>query len=361
MDLFQLTVAPHESVKRAIELIDGNSLGVVIAVNEARCVLGTITDGDIRRAVLRGLDLQSPIRDILNSRAPKTAPIVALTTATGAERFALMHDKGVRQLPIVDSAGVLQEICLMQDFAVPPPTACDTLIMAGGEGQRLRPLTAAVPKPMLPVNNRPVLEWIIERLSQSGIQSINVSVNYHRDVIKQHFGNGETFGVKLEYLDESEPLGTAGAIRLMSDQDKPLLVINGDVLADLEPAKLLAFHTDHHADATVAVREFSIDVPYGVIEASDGRVHAIREKPQLKFFVNAGIYVLSAEARRMIPSKGSYDMNQLVNKLTAAGRTVMAFPLWEYWIDIGGKEEYNRVQTEWPGGASREVLRRSSR
>jgi NDP-sugar pyrophosphorylase family protein len=224
--------------------------------------------------------------------------------------------------------------------------ALSAVIMAGGYGTRLRPLTDDMPKPMLPVGDRPLLERTVRRLREAGIQDVRVTTHYLGDRIASHFGDGKAFGVDITYLNEDRPLGTAGALALVNRPAGPLLVMNGDILTNLNFHALLAFHREHRADATVAVRKYDLTVPYGVVECEGTQVKALQEKPTERFLVNAGIYLLEPTVLGCIPPGERFDMTELIQVLLQQGRTVVSFPIVEYWLDIGRAEDYERAQSD---------------
>jgi NDP-sugar pyrophosphorylase family protein len=218
--------------------------------------------------------------------------------------------------------------------------------MAGGFGKRLLPLTQNTPKPMLPIGEQPLMERMIGQLRDAGIHRVNVTTHFEPEKIRDYFGDGERFGVNLNYVSEERPLGTAGALRLIETKKEPLLIINGDILTRVDFRAMLDFHREHQADLTVGVREYDFQVPYGVIETEGARVTGVNEKPVYKFFVNAGIYLLQPALDEFIPKDERFDMTDLIEKLIAAGRTVASFPIMEYWLDIGRLADYERAQED---------------
>jgi NDP-sugar pyrophosphorylase family protein len=217
------------------------------------------------------------------------------------------------------------------------------MVMAGGEGTRLRPLTDSVPKSMLPVGDRPLLELIVRQLGQAGIRRVNLATHYKADQIERHFGDGSEFSVDIQYVNEHQPLGTAGAIGLLSASHEPLLVVNGDILTQVDFAAMLEFHRAHNADMTVAVRPSEFHVPYGVVETSGVDITSLSEKPVMRYFVNAGIYLLNPEVCEWVPSGQRYDMPDLIGALIANRRRVISFPIHEYWRDIGQTADYRQA------------------
>jgi NDP-sugar pyrophosphorylase family protein len=225
--------------------------------------------------------------------------------------------------------------------------------MAGGEGQRLRPLTENTPKPMLPIGGKPLMELIVAQLRDVGIRKINIATHYQAEKIIDHFGAGEGFGVDISYVREESPLGTGGALGLIDRPKESVLVINGDILTDIDFRTMHAFHIDNKAQMTVAVRQYEVQVPYGVIDCEGSRLTGLREKPKLSFFVNAGIYLLEPDVYNYIPVNQRFNMTDLVDLLLAAGKTVVAFPVREYWLDIGQRADYERAQADSANGRIR--------
>jgi len=215
----------------------------------------------------------------------------------------------------------------------------------------LKPLTDDIPKPLLPVGDRPLLEIIVQQLREAGIQKLHLSTHHLENQITEHFGDGSDFSVEISYLKEDLPMGTAGALGLMEVSDQPLLVINGDILTNLDFRAMLDFHQDHQAVMTIAAKPFRVTVPYGVLETSGVSVTGVTEKPELDFFVNAGIYLLSPEAQRGIPTGHKFDMTDLIKQLIDDGRPVISFPVQEYWLDIGNAEAYQQAQADKRAGA----------
>jgi len=224
------------------------------------------------------------------------------------------------------------------------------LVMAGGQGSRLRPLTEELPKPMLPVGNKPLLQLIVEQLKLAGIRQVNLATHYKGEVIAEHFKNGEAFGVDIRYVKEDQPLGTAGALSLLDEVDEPLLVMNGDILTRVDFRALLHFHREHKADLTVCVRQYEFNVPYGVIDTDGVNVKGISEKPVVRQFINAGIYLLNPQVRKLIPNGQPYDIPDLIDRLIHEQRTVVCFPIREYWLDIGKVDQYDQAKADMAAG-----------
>jgi len=338
-------VTPQTSIRDTIAIIDRSAKGIAVVVDEQQHLLATVTDGDIRRAILAGVDLGQPVMQV-KQRQPGP-PVTAPLGASEAELLAVMQARCIRHLPLLDEDGRVCELAVLDDILRQTELAVTGVIMAGGYGKRLMPLTEFVPKPMLPVNGRPLLEHTLDRLRQAGIRSVNVTTHYLSDSIVNHFQDGSGFGVRLNYFQEAEPLGTAGALAKMSSGTEPLLVMNGDILTDVDVRSMLQFHREHTSDLTVGVRQYDIEVPFGVVETDGGvNVTAITEKPVLRHFINAGIYLVDPAMCRLVPQGQHFDMPDLIAAVIKAGGTVISFPVREYWLDIGHLEQYQKAETD---------------
>lgn len=351
-ELQVLCVSPDRSVRQVIGCIDRGEHGIVIVVDEDRRLLGTITDGDVRRAILRSVDLDSPVSVLLAGKAesPYPRPVTAPLGTPREVLLKLMQERFVRQVPLLDEAGRVKDVALLTDLLPTQVLPLQAVIMAGGLGTRLRPLTEEVPKPMLPVGGRPLMERIIVQLREAGIRQVNVTTHYQWERIIGHFGDGRGFGVELNYVKEDRPLGTAGGLGLMPAPRGRLLVINGDILTRVDFRAMVAYHQEHQAYMTVGVRQYSLQVPYGVIECDGSYVQRITEKPQLRFFVNAGIYLLEPAVHRYIRADQRFDMTDLIQCLLDDNQPVVTFPIHEYWLDIGEHHDYARAQEDVENG-----------
>jgi len=350
--LARVTVAPDNSVRQVMECIDQSAKGVALVIDAERHLLGTVTDGDIRRAILAGMDLELPISELIAQRQPAFGS-VAITAPLGTDDTALLHlmtENTVQHIPLIGEDGCVADVAFLRELVKEYELPLRAVVMAGGYGNRLRPLTEDVPKPMLPVGNRPLLELIVEQLKQAGIRRVNVATHYKGDVIADHFKNGEAFGVDIRYVKEDQPLGTAGALSLIEEEEEPLLVMNGDILTRVDFRALLSFHREHAADLTVCVRQYEFRVPYGVIDTDGVMVKGISEKPMVRQFINAGIYLLSPQVRRLIPNGRAYDIPDLIERLVSEKRTVVCFPIREYWLDIGKVDQYNQAKADIAAG-----------
>ncbi len=351
-DISSLCIGLSSSIREAMACIDSNVRGIALVVDGDRKLLGTITDGDIRHAMLRGYNLNAPIHELLAAKAGGiySKPVTALVDSDAASLLTLMKEHSVRQIPMVDEAGCVVALATRDELLPNEDLALQALVMAGGFGTRLLPLTEQVPKPMLRVGTRPLLELIVEQLRTAGIRQVSVATHYKGEVITDHFGNGQSFGVDIRYVKEDHPLGTAGALGLLDDSAEPLLVINGDILTRVDFRSMLNFHKEQKAELTVAVRQYDIHVPYGVINTEGALVRGISEKPVVSQLINAGIYLLNPSVRRLIPNDQAYDIPDLINRLLDEKRTVVCFPIREYWLDIGKADQYDQAKADIASG-----------
>lgn len=343
-DLSSLFVAPATRIREVMACIDRNAKGVALVVDSERRLVATITDGDIRRAILAGIDLDAPVDALIHgSRPDHHVPVTVPSGTAPAEILELMTRTDVRHVPIVDAAGHVVDLVWMADLVKQTDLPLRAMVMAGGYGTRLRPLTDDTPKSMLPIGDRPLLERIVGQLRDAGIRRVNLATHYRADVIQEHFGDGHAFGVEIRYVNEDEPLGTAGALGLLAASDEPLLVVNGDILTQVDFRAMLDFHRTHRADMTVAVRPYSLRVPYGVVHTDGVFIRAVSEKPTERYLINAGIYLLNPDICGRIPANQRYDMTQLIDTLVADSKRVISFPIREYWLDIGHSEDYEQA------------------
>ncbi len=350
--LENLLIDSSDTLRTAIERLNKNARGIVLVVADDMRLLATITDGDIRRAVLTGVNLEVPVSVILARKAgtkyPK--PITALV-GTGREKLILLMQQYVlRQIPILDDSERVVGLIMLDDLIPANAIPLQAVVLAGGEHTRLHPLVADLPRPMLPIGNRPLMEYTINQLRQAGIQNVNLTTHYKADAVVEYFGDGSDFGVHINYLHESEPSGSAGGLRLLKKTDGPLLVINGDVLTRVDFRSMLAYHQEQQAEMTVAVRLHDFAIPYDVIETQDGLISGVHEKPSIQRFINAGAYLLSPEVLELIPQGQSFDMTDLINQLVQEGRRVVSFPIHEYWREIKGYDDYQKAVVDVKNG-----------
>jgi dTDP-glucose pyrophosphorylase/CBS domain-containing protein len=334
-------ISPAATITAAIAHLDKAGTGALVLCTPDRVLCGVLTDGDIRRAILQRKSMDLPCETIATK-----IPTVAQLFTPAAEALELMNRSQIDHLPVVDVGNRVVQFLLRRDLMPEAHLELPAVIMAGGFGKRLYPLTQTVPKPMLPVGDRPLLELIIQRLRASGIQDVSLTTHYLPDSIVNHFGDGEEFGVHLNYLRENNPMGTAGGLKQMERPAGPFLVLNGDILTAVPYREMLAFHRKHSAMITVGVRKYDVQVPFGVVECDDVHITSLQEKPCLSFFINAGTYLLNPAAWDYIPKERRFDMTDLIRALLDAGERVASFPITEYWIDVGRHEDYQRAQED---------------
>jgi dTDP-glucose pyrophosphorylase len=344
-ELESIFVTADGPIRETMACIDRNQMGIALVVDGERRLLGTLTDGDIRRAMLADLDIDAPVSTLLEEqrRRGHAGPVTAGLDATPVELLDLMEHHSVRQVPLVNESGSVVDIALLDDLVKTDKLPLRAVVMAGGFGTRLGELTAEMPKPMLQVGDRPLLERIIGQLRDAGIRRVNLTTHYRADTIADHFGDGAAFGVEIQYVNEDTPLGTAGSLGLLDQGDEPILVMNGDIVTRIDFGVMHRFHDEHRADMTVALRPYEVRVPYGIVETEGELVREVVEKPIVRAFVNAGIYLLNPEISRYVPSGERYDMTDLIRQLVADDRRVVGFPLREYWLDIGTLEDYEQA------------------
>jgi len=342
----QICISPDVSIREAVACIDRNAKGIALVTDEDGRLLGTITDGDVRRSMLAKMYLETPVSVLLAHKAAslRLQVVTAQVGTSPATLLQLMHDSEVRQIPLLDGAGRVAGLVTLDELVPRSNLLSQAVVMAGGLGTRLRPLTEDLPKAMLPVGGRPLMERIIEQLQQAGIRRVNVTTHYKSEKIMDHFGDGRAFGVELHYVNEDRPLGTGGALGLMPAPQEPMLIINGDILTEIDFRAMLDFHQESRAEMTVAVSRYDLQVPYGVVECEGSHVCGLTEKPQLSFFVNAGIYLIEPAVYSYIPNGERFDMTDLIDKLLSAKRPVVSFPIREHWLDIGQHSDYEQAQ-----------------
>ena len=333
----------NATIKEALGIIDSGAMQIALVVDDNDKLIGTLTDGDIRRGILRGLDLDSSIETIVFKE-----PAVAKISSTKEEILKIALSKKLHQIPIVDDNGIVLDLKEIEELVEPKIKTNRVILMVGGLGTRLRPLTQDMPKPMLKVGNKPILQTIVEKFAEYGFVNITMCVNFNASIIRDYFGDGKEFGVNIDYVLEEKRMGTAGALSLLKERpSEPFFVMNGDLLTNVNFEHIFNYHTLNKATATMCVREYDYEVPYGVVKMNDNKITAIAEKPVQKFFVSAGIYMLSPEILDLIPQDEFYDMPTLFEKLIKLSKNVISFPIREYWLDIGRMEEYQRANEEY--------------
>jgi dTDP-glucose pyrophosphorylase len=338
----KLKITKDSTIKQALKVISKGGVKIAIIVDKKNKLLGTLTDGDIRRGFLKGLDLNSSIKSIITKK-----PIITKKIDIKKKTFRDALLKKIYQIPIVDNNHKFIGIHLLDKLIKVKKKNNKVIIMAGGRGTRLRPLTKNIPKPMLKIRNKPILQTIVEKFKLSGYTNFTICVNYKSKVIKNYFGNGKKFGVKIDYIHEKRRMGTAGALSLLKNKPKEsFFVINGDLLTNFDFEKLLDFHLDNKSRATMCVTEYIINSPYGEVRLDDINIVSIKEKPKHKFFVNAGIYVLDPKCIKLIP-KIFFDMTSLFKKIISSKYKTISFPITESWLDVGRMGDFRKANEEY--------------
>jgi dTDP-glucose pyrophosphorylase len=339
LDLDDLIAAPGDSVRATLGVIDRGGLMVALVCDAKRKLVAVATDGDIRRHLIRGGSLDDPISTAAN---PRFTTVRVETPRS--EVVDLMVDRGFNCVPVVDKAGKLVDVHTLRTALIGGRNESWAIVMAGGKGERLGALTEAIPKPMLPIGDKPILERIVRHLVAHGIRRIFISVSHFAKMIEDHFGDGSGFFCRIEYLREDRPLGTGGPIGLLPEKPKaPLVVMNGDLLTTINISRLLAFHRAGGFAATMALREHIVKVPFGVAELEGPRIARLVEKPSLNYRINAGIYVLAPDILGRVATDRLYPITELLESCLQEERGVGAYHMQEMWNDIGLPEEYARV------------------
>ncbi len=343
VDIQALQLVAGTPVLEAMRIIDHGAAQIALVVDEQQRLLGTLTDGDIRRGLLHGETLVAPVDRLMNRHFR--------FVRSGEDQAAvldMMRRDVLRQIPVLDAEGRVVQLLLLQELLAPVQLPNTVVIMAGGKGTRLRPHTEHCPKPMLPVDGKPILEILLEQCIASGFRHFYFSVNYLKEKIIDYFGDGSGWGVSIGYLVEDEPLGTAGSLRLLpgSVQD-PFLVMNGDVLTRLNPSQLLGFHGDHNAAATLCVREHVLTVPFGVVQTKGFELAGFEEKPSYRQLVNAGMYVIDPQLLPLLSPNQAIDMPTLLQSAQQLGYRVAVCPIHEYWLDVGRPETLEEAHATW--------------
>lgn len=338
-------LAHTATIQEAIRNLDQVAIKIVLVVDDSGKLVGTISDGDIRRGLLRGLDMGSPIATVIHRN-----PFVVPPEMTRETIMQLMVANKIQQIPVVDERRQVLGLHLWDQITTPQARSNIMVIMAGGKGTRLRPHTEHCPKPMLPVGDKPMLEHIIERAKANGINRFMLAIHYLGHMVEDYFGDGSKMNVRIDYIREQAPLGTAGALGLIARRpEAPFLVTNGDVLTDINYGELLDFHIRQQAVATMAVRIHEWQHPFGVVQTQGVDIIGFEEKPVARTHINAGVYVLAPESLDMLTLNERCDMPTLFERLQADGRRTVAYPMHEPWLDVGRPSDYETAQRT--GGA----------
>ncbi len=341
-DWTQSLVAPASPILDAVAVINASSLQVALVVTEDRKLLGTVTDGDVRRGLLKRVALEDPVNRIMNAH-----PTTASPTDTRQQVLAVMRQRKINQIPVVDAHGRVAGLYLLNDLIQPTQRDNWVVLQAGGLGSRLKPLTDGCPKPMLQIGSRPLLESILVNFIEQGFNRFFISVNYKAEMVQRYFADGSKWGAQIEYLREDEQLGTAGALSLLPETPTlPMVVMNGDLLTLVNFNQMLDFHNEQSATATMGVREYDFQVPFGVVKLDEQRLVALEEKPVQRYFINAGVYVLEPSTLSLIHPGQRTDMTTVFRQLMDNNAETAVFPIREYWLDIGRYDDLERANRE---------------
>lgn len=345
-DWKKIRLSPWQNVRDALTIINEQALRTALVVDDNQRLLGIVTDGDIRRALLNGHGLDSKIREVMNA-----SPIVVSPETSRISALALMQSKSILAIPVVAEDRTLLGLQTLEHALEQPRHDNPVFLMAGGFGTRLKPLTDHCPKPMLKVGDKPILETLLLSFLRHGFSHFYISTHYMPEQIRDHFGDGSKWNAKIEYVHEATPLGTGGALGLLPDSlpDLPLVMINGDVLTTLDFERLLTFHAEHKPAATMCVREYEYQIPYGVIQGDGHNINSMVEKPVHRYFVNAGVYVVSPEVFKSVPKHQRIDMPTLLEQQIQLNKDVLMCPIHEYWLDIGRMDDFLRAQSDYAG------------
>ena len=325
----------NATIRRAIQNLNETSFRIVLIATEAGVIEGTLSDGDIRRGILKGLDLNSPITSIINRKA-----LVVPQDMKRELVMQLMLANQIQQIPIVDDQHHIVGLHLWDELTLPPKRPNIMVIMAGGMGTRLLPYTETCPKPMLHVADKPMLEHIIERAKLEGFNHFVIAIHYLGEMIESYFGDGKSLGVIIDYLREKKPLGTAGALSLLDPiPEAPFIVTNGDVITDIRYGEMLDFHTRHGAASTMAVRVHEWQHPFGVVQTNGVEIVGFEEKPIARSHINAGIYVLDPVALSALTAHEHCDMPTLFERIQNKNQRTVAYPMHEPWLDVGRPDD----------------------
>ncbi|NRB68622.1 MAG: CBS domain-containing protein [Vibrio sp.] len=336
-------IHPTDTLRDALEIINTESLRIALVTDNLDRLCGVVTDGDLRRGLLNNLSLNDEVSLVMNSN-----PVTADVSTPKDQLYLEMEKKGILSIPLID-AGKLVGLETLRGTIGRALYQNPVFIMAGGFGTRLKPLTDTCPKPMLHIGNKPILETVIRNFIKAGFVNFYISTHYMPEQIQAHFGDGSELGVNISYVHEEQPLGTGGALGLLPKdlpEGLPLIMMNGDVLTKVDFQRLLDFHVENDADATMCVREYDYQIPYGVINGEGNKISSMVEKPIQRFFVNAGIYVVSPRVIASVPKNHHIDMPTLLEQHMHERNNVLMFPIHEYWLDIGRMDDFNRAQAD---------------
>lgn len=337
-------LSQDDTIKKALEILNTSSTRAVLVTDNENHLKGVVTDGDIRRGILNGIDLNSNVDSIMNK-----SPITAQSGVDKNHLVQIMKKQDLLFIPIVENNKLVGLETIHGALTNKSTHQNPVFIMAGGFGTRLRPLTDNCPKPMLKIGSKPILETVINSFISAGFVNFYISTHYMPEQIHNYFGDGSRFDINITYIHEDVPLGTGGALGLLPKNlhnGLPLILINGDILTNVDFQNLLEFHLSHDADATMCVREYNYQIPYGVVHGDGNKIISMVEKPVQRYFVNAGIYVISSHIIESVPQNHRVDMPTLLEEHIQKNNNILMFPIHEYWLDIGRMDDFNRAQVD---------------
>lgn len=349
MDLWKnILIDQKTTILDALKVITAGTAQIALVIDRHLKLIGTVTDGDIRTGILAGIKLEEPVEKVMNADPIKAIENSYVKSINDRETLlSLMLRHHIRQLPIVNKTGQVVGLRTLDELLQAKRRENLVVIMSGGAGKRLQPLTNDLPKPMLAIGGKPLLEVNINKLKAQGFERFCLAVGYKAEVIKDYFQDGSKWGVSIQYINEEKPLGTAGALGFLENQESlPFIVMNGDLLTMTRFDNLLDFHVSNKADCTLCVREFDYQLPYGAVEIENQKVISIKEKPSYRYLVNAGMYVLEPSLVNLIAKNEPMQMPYLLEKIISLGYCMKIFPLMEYWSDIGQLTDYEKACRE---------------
>ena len=341
--LKKITVHPEARIREVMEVIDSAAHQFALVTNSDDILIATVTDGDIRRGLLKGVNLTAPVSEVMNRN-----PMTLIEGTSDEKAWKLMKERRLGQIPIVDTKGRLVSVTLRNGRIGNKPWPNRVILMAGGLGVRLHPLTEKMPKPMLPVGGKPLLERIITRFKGQGFRRFTLSLNFLGHVIKDHFGDGATLGVQVDYIEETTRMGTGGSLSILPQRpEEPFIVMNGDILTTVSFSEILEFHNKTNSIVTICTRDFNLQVPYGVLNTEGNTLVSMEEKPVHKYLINAGIYVLSPVVLEFLQNEESLDLPDLIERVRDVGHRVSVFHISGYWMDIGNHSDLERARADY--------------
>jgi dTDP-glucose pyrophosphorylase len=335
-------ISPKLPILEAIRLIEESSLQIALVVDDHGILLGTVTDGDVRRGILQGHELDRPVSDVMNVN-----PTIAHQEDSDEKILNLMKSQLFHHIPILNSQGKIVSLKTLNESVLIGGLSNWAILMAGGLGTRLSPLTDEKPKPLIKVGETPVLELVLKNCIENNLRKFFISVNYKAEMIKNYFGDGSKWGVDIQYLHEDQKMGTAGSISLLPlKPEKPCFILNCDLVTNINLRNILNFHLQNNSEGTMCVREYQFQVPYGVVELDGPIIQNINEKPIQKFFINAGIYVLNPQVLSLVKKNVFIDMPDLFKLLITNNFKTAAYPIREYWLDIGRLSDLEKANED---------------